>query len=165
MAGVALSALAGTVLAFAPQGTAAAAPAARQSDEAGVPRIVMTAEPATVAEAAALDQAVQADSHGCSGNEVSNNSYVHVCFVRDGDKLYVKDDESNGRAAMGQIRFQDGGAVYDGFCPNSHTADSGIWVYCSVSRADEDTTVYYRGYDTADGNGDHFTSWQGESTS
>jgi hypothetical protein len=156
-----------TALVFAVQGVATAAPAptASQSDHAGVRQIVKVARPASAADAAQLDLSVQADSHGCSGDEVSNNSYVHVCFVRDGDTLWVRDDETNGRSAVGQIDYYDAGSRYYGYCVNPYSHDSGIWVYCSFPEADENTTAYYRGYDTADGTAAHFTSWQAESTS
>ncbi len=164
MAGIALPMLAATGLAFVPQ-VAAASPAAPQSDEVGVRSVVKIAQSASAAEAAQLDLAVQADSHGCSGNEASNNSYVHVCFVRNGDKIWVRDDESNGRSAVGQLDFYDAGSRYYGYCLNPNSHASGIWVYCSFSEADENTTAYYRGYDTVGDSVGHFTSWQAESTS
>ena len=162
---MALPVLAAVGLVFVPQGVAGASPEASQADSEGVRSVVRIAQPANAAQAAELDNAVLADSHGCSGDEVSDNSYVHVCFVRDGDTIWVKDDEGNGRSAVGQLEFYDAGYWYDGFCVNTHTAASGIWVYCSFSEADENTTAYYRGYDTADGTADHFTAWESESTS
>lgn len=163
IAGIALPAVTGLAL-VSLGGTASAAPA-QQNESEGVRTVVRIAQQASPAEAAALDVSIQADSHGCSGNEVSNNSYVHVCFVRDGDKLYVRDDESNGRSAVGQIDFYDAGSRYYGYCLNPNSHASGIWVYCSFSEADENTTAFYRGYDTKDDSVGHFTAWQSESTS
>jgi hypothetical protein len=165
IAGIALPALAAISLALVSPGSAAAAPVAAKSDVAGVRTVVKIAQPASAAEAAELDLGVLADSHGCSGDEVSDNSYVHVCFVRDGDRIWVKDDEGNGRSAMGQLEFYDAGSWYYGYCLNTNSAASGIWVYCSFSEADENTTAYYRGYDTVGSSVDHFTAWQAESTS
>lgn len=136
-----------------------------QSDFVGARQIVKVAEPASAAQSARLDFAVQNDSHGCSGNEVSNNSYVHVCYVRNGDTIWVKDDEGNGRAAIGQFNFYDAGYWYNGYCINRHTAASGIWVGCSFPEADENRTAYYRGYDSKGDSTSHFTAWQAESTS
>ena len=164
-AGTALPALVAMGLTLVSQGAAAAAPPAQQSDGAGVRTVVKIGQSASAAEAAALDLGVQADSHGCSGNEVSDNSYVHVCFVRDGDRIWVKDDEGNGRSAMGQLDFYDAGSRYYGYCLNPNTAASGIWVSCSFSEADENTTAYYRGYDTVGDSVGNFTAWQAESTS
>lgn len=164
MAAIALS-VAAVGLVLVPQG-AAASPEASRGDSEGVRSVVKIAQPANAAQAAELDRAVLADEHGCSGNEVSDNSYVHVCFVRNGDTIWVKDDEGNGRSAVGQLEFYDAGSWYWGYCVNTHTAASGIWVYCSFSEADENTTAYYRGYDIADGTAPaHFTAWQAESTS
>lgn len=162
IAGIALPVLAASGLALVSAGTASAAPA---NESEGVRTVVKIAQAATAAEAAALDVSIQADSHGCSGDEASNNSYVHVCFVRDGDKLWVRDDEANGRSAMGQLYFKDGSSWYYGYCLNTNSHASGIWVYCSFSEADENTTASYRGYDTKGDSVDHFTNWQAESTS
>ncbi|GAB2797881.1 hypothetical protein [Amycolatopsis magusensis] len=135
-------------------------------ESTGIRTVVQIAQPASAAEVAALDLSIQADSHGCSGNEASNNSYVHVCFVRDGDKIFVKDDEGNSRSAVGQLEFYDAGTWYWGYCLNPNTAASGIWVYCGFGEADENTTAYYRGFDAKDGTADaHFTDWHSESTS
>jgi hypothetical protein len=166
MAGVALPVLAAVGLAFVPQASAVASPAASQGDSEGVRSVVKVAQPANAAQAAELDRAVLADSPGCSGNEASDNSYVHVCFVRDGDTIWVKDDEGNGRSAVGELLFYDAGDWYDGTCLNPNTAASGIWVYCSFSEADENTIASYRGFDRAAGTADaHFTAWQDEPTS
>jgi hypothetical protein len=136
-----------------PQGVAAASPSQ------DVRTVVKIARPASAAEAARLD------GHGCSGDEVSNNGYVHVCFVRAGDTIWVRDDEANGRSAVGQLDFYDAGTRYYGYCLNPHSHASGIWVYCRFPEADENTTAYYRGYDTVGDSVGHFTPWQGESTS
>jgi hypothetical protein len=158
--------LGGTQAAQASDGAASSSDAAiAESAFVGTRQIVRTAEPANAAQAARLDFAVQNDSHGCSGSEVSNNSYVHVCFVRDGDTIWVKDDEGNGRSAIGQFNFYDAGYWYNGYCLNPNTAASGIWVSCSFPEADENRTAYYRGYDSEGDSTSHFTDWQAESTS
>ncbi|MBN6039633.1 hypothetical protein [Amycolatopsis sp. 195334CR] len=84
---VAAGAVGAAALALASPVIAEEAPGA----STGIRAVVQIAQPASATEVAALDFAIQADSHGCSGNEVSNNSYVHVCFVRDGDKIFVRD--------------------------------------------------------------------------
>lgn len=168
LTGIALPVLAAAGVAFVPQGVAAAspAPAVSQHDGAGIRSIVQVGRPASAAEAAQLDLSIQADSHGCSGNEASDNSYVHVCFVRDGDTIWVKDDEGNSRSAVGELLFYDAGSWYSGGCLNPNSAASGIWVYCSFSEADENTIASYRGFDRKAGTADaHYTSWQDEPTS
>lgn len=163
MAKVAVAAAAFVGMLATTVGSASAQPSSAHA--AAAKTVVKIAKQATPAQAAALDAALAADSHGCSGDEVSNNSYVHVCFVRDGDVLWVKDDESNGYSAYGQIEFYDAGSWYYGYCYDPYTAASGKWASCSFSEADENTTAYYRGYDAKDGVAAHFTAWQAESTS
>lgn len=158
--------LGGTQTAQASDGAASSSDATiAESAFEGTRQIVRIAEPASAAQAARLDFAVQNDSHGCSGSEVSNNSYVHVCYVRNGDTIWVKDDEGNGRSAIGQFNFYDAGSWYNGYCLNPNTAASGIWVSCSFPEADENRTAYYRGYDSKGDSTSHFTAWQAESTS
>ena len=164
MTGIALPALAATGLALVPQG-AATASTAQRDDSAGVRQIIAIARPATAAEAAELDLAITNDSHGCIGSEASDNSYVHVCFVRDGDTIWVHDDEANGRSAMGQLEFYDAGAWYDGYCLDPFSSASGKWASCSFPEADENTTASYRGYDTVDDSVGNYTAWQDEPTS
>lgn len=157
---VVASALGVASLAFAAPGVAA------ESSGTGVPSDIVIGQPASAAEAAALDVSIQADSHGCSGDEKSNNTYVHVCFVRDGDKIFVKDDQTNSRSAVGVLRFKDGDAWKALGCRNPFTHASGKWAYCSFSQADENTTAYYQGFDVNDdGVADHHTDWESESTS
>ncbi|WP_340681762.1 hypothetical protein LCL61_23845 [Amycolatopsis coloradensis] len=139
---------------------------AAESHDTGVPGDIVIGQPVSSAEAAALDASIQADSHGCSGDEKSNNTYVHVCFVRDGDKIFVKDDQTNSRSAVGALNFKDGGTWKTRGCLNPHSHASGIWVYCSFSEADENTTARYQGFDVNDsGVADHHTAWHHESTS
>lgn len=146
-------------------GAAAAAP---QGDREGVVAVVAIGQPVSDAEAAQLDAGVLDDgddSHGCDGGEESNNTYVHVCFKRYGDKLYVRDDESNGRSAVGEIDFEDAGTWYTYTCRNQYSHDSGIWVYCRFPDADENTLVFYRGFDRKSGTSDsHTTNWVAETT-
>lgn len=144
---------------------AAASPMAAQGDAADARTIVEIARPASAAETAQLNEAAAKRRYGCNGGEASNNSYVHVCFKRKGDKLFVRDDEANGRSAVGQINFYDAGSRYNGYCLNPYTHASGKWVYCKFSRADENTTAYYRGYDTRGDSVGHFTAWEAERTS
>lgn len=162
MAGLALPALAATGLALVSPGVASAAPYTSGS----VVHQVVVGQPATAAQAAQLDAMIKNDSHGCSGSEVSDNSYVHVCYVRNGDTLWVKDDEGNGRYAVGEIAGPDGANTLIGSCENHNSAASGIWVYCSFSAIDENSTAYYHGYDAKAGTAAaHFTGTQSEPTS
>jgi hypothetical protein len=140
-------------------------PGAAAASTLGEQTVVKIGTPASEAEAAALDVGVQDDSHGCSGGEASNNSYVHVCFVRYGDTLWVRDDESNGRYAAGEISYYDGGSRHRGYCFSPYSHASGKWYSCGFSQADEKTTVDYRGFDHKNRGGDHYTAWQRESTS
>lgn len=125
-----------------------------------VASVELPSRPATAAEAAALT--ARADSHGCSGDEASNNSYVHVCFVRDGDVLWVYDDESDGERAVGHLVTPN--AHY--FCHNAYGA--GVrWVGCGFSATPENTTIFYFGTtrNGATGRDNHETSWQYEYSS
>ncbi|MEU4443384.1 hypothetical protein AB0K14_14090 [Actinosynnema sp. NPDC050801] len=163
MAGIALPVVVAGCLTVG-QGAASASPAVASG--AGVRTIVKADAPPNAVQATRGDVTIAADSHGCNGSEVSNNSYVHVCFVRDGDKIWVRDDEANGRSAVGQIHFYDAGSWYYGYCLNPNSHASGIWVYCGFPEADENTTALYRGYDTdGDTVPSHFTAWQDEPTS
>jgi len=162
MAGIALPVVAASCL-MVGQAVASASPAVVPG--VGVRTIVKADAPPTAVQATQGGVTIAADSHGCNGSEVSNNSYVHVCFVRDGDTIWVLDDESNGRYAVGQILFYDAGSWYYGYCLNPNSHASGIWVSCGFPEADENTTASYRGYDTADDTTSHFTAWQAESTS
>lgn len=122
--------------------------------------VELQSRPATAAEAAALTLA--ADSHGCDGNEASNNSYVHVCFVRNGDVLWVYDDEADGERAVGHLITPN--AHY--FCQNAYGA--GVrWVNCGFSATPENTTIWYFGTTRNGefGQDHHETSWQYESSS
>lgn len=131
--------------------------------------IVAIAHPATPAQLAQAGlMAAASGGHGCNGGEASNNSYVHVCFKRYGDVIFVRDDEANGRSAVGAIQFYDAGSWYTRGCRHTHSHASGIWAYCKFSRTHEHTTAYYWGYDQKGTNADtaqHFTGTQAESTS
>lgn len=67
---------------------------------------------------------------GASCNDTADNadnSYVKVCFEPDGDYLYVRDDEQDGRSAYG--RFDSGWEPGRDACRNKHGI--GTWVRCN----------------------------------
>jgi len=152
------AAVIGLSVAFIPSASAADA-------SAGVHKASATIV-ASAQSTAAVAPAAAGDSHGCNGKEVSNNTYVHVCYVRYGDVIWVHDDQPNGRTAVGEILFYDsagfdGAGWYYGYCFDRYSS-TGPWDHCSFSQADEHTTVYYRGYDTKGSSTSHFTKWQSE---
>ena len=122
----------------------------------------LSSRPATAAEAAALDLRVAA-GQGCQGNEVSNNSYVHVCFERDGDVIWVHDDQADGERAVGHLVVRSGHY----FCHNA--AGAGVrWEGCSFSSqtAETETVLYFGTTRNGQyGQDNNETSWEYEPAS
>lgn len=98
---------------------AGAAPAAASADE-----VVVTGEK------------VRGPGTACEGNNASND-HVKVCFQPDGEWIYVRDQDSDGRSAYGQV------AGRDRHCRNPY--GDGTWVRCNYSFR-EGTGVSFRGY-------------------
>src|SRR5687768_14066345 len=79
---------------------------------------------------------VKGPGTACEGNNVSNG-HVKVCFQPDGEWIYVRDQDSDGRSAYGQVSGRDR------HCRNPY--GDGTWARCNYSFR-EGSGVTFRGY-------------------
>jgi len=78
--------------------------------------------------------------NGACADTSASNSHVTVCYQADGDYLYVKDGEADGRSAYGFFTW--GGDGRDE-CRNPYGA--GTWVRCNYDLV-ENQRIMYQGY-------------------
>ena len=91
---------------------------------------------AASADGVDIGQKVRGPGNACQGNSVGNDS-VKVCFQPDGEYLYVKDKDADGRSAYGDMM-----SGYDD-CRNPY--GKGTWVRCNYAFR-EGTPVGFRGF-------------------
>jgi hypothetical protein len=97
---------------------------------------VGAAPSAASADVFVIGEKVSGPGTACNGNNASND-HVKVCFQPDGEWLYVKDANADGRSAVGQISGRDR------ICRNPNGV--GTWVRCNYSFR-EGSVVTFRGY-------------------
>jgi hypothetical protein len=91
---------------------------------------------AAFAEEIVTGEKVKGPGTACEGNNASND-HVKVCFQPDGEWIYVRDQDSDGRSAYGQVFGRDR------HCRNPH--GNGTWARCNYSFR-EGSGVTFRGY-------------------
>jgi hypothetical protein len=113
------------------------------------------AAPASAADGVREGVKVAGPDGACS-NAQASNTYVTVCYQANGDYLYVKDGEADGKSAYGYFTWPGD----KDHCRNSYGA--GTWVRCNYDLP-EDMRIMYEGY-TQDNEGffNPKGNWTGE---
>ncbi|MFF0745482.1 hypothetical protein ACFYVL_34290 [Streptomyces sp. NPDC004111] len=96
------------------------------------------------------------------------DSYVDVCFVPDGDRIYVHDAKADGASAVADWRnykkWNDPGVYRTGQCVNSNGA--GTWVVCNKNFYEDGSVVLNaRTYDFGSSKWKHDGPYESYSTS
>lgn len=102
--------------------------------------VMVVALGAAPASAAVRVGTLVSGPNGACADTSASNSHVTVCYQADGDYLYVKDGDNDGRSAYGYFTW--GGEGRDE-CRNPY--GQGTWVRCNYDLV-EGWRIMYQGY-------------------
>ncbi|MEV6754337.1 hypothetical protein [Streptomyces sp. NPDC051214] len=96
--------------------------------------------------AGSVKKTAKAGSAPPSGVPCSVGKGVTACFEKQGDKMWVRDNQEDGHHAVGGFGFANGDSdVWDYEC-HDYKGKAGGWTYCSwASTIPESSTITFRG--------------------